>query len=184
MKDRLRTRDHGLGVSGDMSCHFRHRNRDHDRGVALMWVTSACGWDGVRPRRRRCLVRRRPGGGVMGVRATRAGGAQAGRRADGGSPPASAVSIDVHDLLYEVWVLVAQSSSRNSAGVTPACRGIEPRVPCLTVPWPVIGLGVSPGKSAENQRPSGIRRHEDPVSPPWRPSSASRSNIADTAAVV
>jgi hypothetical protein len=45
----------------------------------------------------------RPVGGVMGVRTTRAGGTQAGRRADGGSPPASAVSIDVHDLLQEVW---------------------------------------------------------------------------------
>ncbi|MGH3869489.1 MAG: hypothetical protein ACRDQ4_25960, partial [Pseudonocardiaceae bacterium] len=43
-------------------------------------------------------LRQRPVGGVMGVRTTRAGGAQAGRWAAGGSPPASAVSIDVHDL--------------------------------------------------------------------------------------
>ncbi|MGB6162780.1 MAG: hypothetical protein WBF75_09445, partial [Pseudonocardiaceae bacterium] len=41
-------------------------------------------------------------GGVMGVRATRAGGTQAGRRAAGGTPPASAASIDAHDLLQEV----------------------------------------------------------------------------------
>jgi non-ribosomal peptide synthetase component F len=36
------------------------------------------------------------------VRATRTGGTQAGRQAAGGSPPANAVSIDVHDLL-QVW---------------------------------------------------------------------------------
>ena len=67
-----------------------------------MWATTACGRDVVRPRLRHRLVRQRPVGGVMGVRATRAGGAQAGRRADGGSPPTSAVSIGVHDLLQEV----------------------------------------------------------------------------------
>ncbi|MGB8202752.1 MAG: hypothetical protein WCF33_24225 [Pseudonocardiaceae bacterium] len=36
------------------------------------------------------------------MRTTRAGGAQKGRRADGSSPPASTISIDVHDLLQKV----------------------------------------------------------------------------------
>ena len=56
----------------------------------------------------------------------------AGRRADGGSPPASTVSIDVHDLLQEVCgraVVIPQhgtvkrgtlGSILRQAGVTPA----------------------------------------------------------------
>ena len=89
-KDRPGTQDHGLGASGDISCHFRHRNHDHERSVAPTWATTVCRRDVVRSRLRRRLVRQRPVGGVMGV--------QAGRRAEGGSPPANAVSIDVHDL--------------------------------------------------------------------------------------
>jgi hypothetical protein len=59
-----------------------------------------------RPRLPHRLLKAAPGwsrlSGVMGVLTARAGGAQAGRRTDGGSPPAIAVSIDVHDLLLEV----------------------------------------------------------------------------------
>ncbi|MGB6161029.1 MAG: hypothetical protein WBF75_00315, partial [Pseudonocardiaceae bacterium] len=62
----------------DTSCHFRHPNSDHDRSAALTWATTSCGRDVVRRRLRRRLVRQRSVGEVMGLRATRAGGAQAG----------------------------------------------------------------------------------------------------------
>ena len=48
-------------------CHFRHRNRDHDRSAALMGATTARGRDVVRPRLPHRLLRQRPVGGAMGV---------------------------------------------------------------------------------------------------------------------